>query len=189
MMRKKLFIPLLMLALFAVVSVFSFYSIRVYITGHLKKNPADTSASINSVFIILKGDGKILAKSVAYENGKFDMNFLHAKEKSYDFFCTGLGMDTILLASMQSFESDQPDITLVIPAVIKKNKSGHPICPKCRKADKIYKIAYGNGLPVTLTITSTGDTTYSNIVGKQYNESTCISGLARYYCDRDRVKF
>lgn len=138
---------------------------------------------------MLKGDGKVLAKEVTDATGNFNMNLIPAGEKSYDFFGTGLGIDTILLASVQSFESDLPEITLVIPAIVEKNKSGKPICPKCRKADKIYKVAYGDGLPVTLIITSAGDTTYSNIVGNQYNEGTCLQGLAKYYCDRDKVKF
>ena len=64
------------------------------------------------------------------------------------------------------------------------------LCPKCRKADKVYKIRYGDGLPLsTRHISESGDTTYSPIVNGHYNAGTCLVGVATYYCHRDRIKF
>lgn len=41
---------------------------------------------------------------------------------------------------------------------------------------------------MTRQINKTGDTTYSSIYKGIYQES-CIAGLAKYICERDKAKF
>ena len=161
----------------------------VYITGHIRLNPKDTSAYVQGLFVCVKGDGKILAKTFADSKGDFNLTFTPGKEKLFDFFCQGIAIDTLLLSSVTTFESDTPDMTFYIPAPTKKNTLGQTLCPKCKKADKVFKIAYGDGMPLKMDISKTGDTTYSNIVNGRYYVGTCLTGIAKYYCDRDKVKF
>ena len=66
----------------------------------------------------------------------------------------------MLIGSVKTFDSDTPGMTFYIPALRKKNLLGQMLCPKCSKADKVYKIRYGDGLPVaTRHISKSGDTT------------------------------
>jgi hypothetical protein len=162
----------------------------VHITGHLKKNPTDTSAYVESITIIVKGDNKILAKEVTDRQGNFKLTFTPDKEKSFDFYCYGLAVDTLLVASIRTFESDTPDLTFYIPGIIKKNYLGQTLCIKCKKADKVYKIRYGDALPIiSRQVSENGDTTFSRIVNGHYNSGSCIGGIAKYYCDREKVEF
>ncbi|PSL44760.1 hypothetical protein CLV51_105132 [Chitinophaga niastensis] len=188
-MPKLLLITIPLILLLASVFNVRTTTLPVHITGHIRNNPKDTSAYIISLNIFVKGNDKVLARAITDAHGDFNLTFVPRHEKSFDFFCAGIGIDTILLASVTSFESDTPDLTLLIPADIHEDSLQQVICLKCHKADKVYKIAYGNGLPLVRTISPSGKVTYSNIVGNQYNAETCIGGIARYYCDRDKLKF
>ena len=162
----------------------------ITITGHLKTNLKDTSAYLEGISIIVKGNNKILAQTFTDRQGNFELTFTPDKEKSFDFYCYGLAVDTLLIASIRTFESDTPDLTFYIPGVTKKNFLGQTLCPKCKKGDKVYKIRYGDALPVvTRQISENGDTTFSRIVNGHYNAGSCIGGVATYYCDRDKVEF
>lgn len=160
----------------------------VIIKGHLKNNPKDSSAFFDMVMVFVKGDNKILAKVLADNKGDFEMTFTPEKEKSFDFYCTGLGIDTLLIASVTTFESDTPEMTFYVPGQLKRNGIGKVLCPICKKTDKVYKIKYGDAPIITRHISNSGDTTYSPIHNGAYQES-CVVGLAKYYCDRDKAKF
>ena len=163
---------------------------QIKITGHLKRNPIDTSAYVEGIEVIVKGGNKILTKTITDRQGNFKLTFTPEKEKSFDFYCYGLAVDTLLVASVQTFKSDTPDLTFYIPGIVKKNFLGQTICPKCKKADKAYKIRYGDALPViSRQVLENGDTTISRIVNGHYNAGSCIGGVATYYCDRDKVEF
>lgn len=163
----------------------------VTITGHLKKNPKDSSAFVERVSIFVKGDIKVLAQTISDNKGNFTLTFTPKQEKSFDFYCRGLGIDTILIASFKSFESDTPDILFYIPGIRKKNPLGKTICPKCNKADKVYKIIYSDGIPDHFD----DDTKVHkqnenpNIIDGEYYAGTCIVGVAKYFCNRDKVEF
>jgi hypothetical protein len=167
---------------------FKLFTNPVTITGHLKKNPKENSAFVDRVMVFVKGDNKILAKVLTDEKGDFEITFTPKKEKSFDFYCTGLGIDTLLIASVTSFASDTPEMTFHIPGLLKRNVLGKALCPICKRTDKVYKIQYGDAPVMTRHISKTGDTTYSPIYKGTYQES-CIVGPAKYYCDRDNVKF
>jgi len=167
---------------------FRIFTNPVIITGHLKKNPKDTSAYIENIVVFVKGDNKLLAKTLTDRKGNFTITFTPKDEKSFDFYCTGLAVDTLLLSSVTSFESDTPEMTFYIPGLHKKTSLGKIICPKCKRTDKVYKIQYSSMPVMTRLISKSGDTTYSPVYKDTYQES-CIVGLAKYYCDRDKVKF
>jgi hypothetical protein len=162
----------------------------VQITGHLKRNPKDTSAYVEGISVIVKGGNKILAQTFTDRQGNFELNFTPDKEKSFEFYCYGLAVDTLLIASVRTFESDTTDLTFYIPGITKKNFFGQTLCLKCKKADNVYKIRYGDALPVvSIRVSENGDTTFSRIVNGHYNAGSCIGGVATYYCDRDKVEF
>lgn len=168
---------------------FNFLTNPVHITGHLKRNPNDTSAYVEGIAVIVKGDNKILAHTFADRKGNFKVTFTPNKEKSFDFFCFGVGIDTMLFGSVRTFDSNTPDLTFYIPALRKKNFLGQVLCPKCNKADRVYKIVYGDGMPIKMEISSIGDTTYSSIVNGHFYAGTCLVGIPKYFCDRDKIKF
>jgi len=146
------------------------------------------SIDVGLLTVFIKGDGKVLAEAITDDNGNFKIVFTPMKEKSFDFFCTGIGIDTLLIASITTFDSDEIEMTFDIPAKVNRNALGKVICPKCKRTDKVYEIEYGDAPVTTVHISKSGDTTYSAIYKGKYQES-CITRLAKYYCDRDRIKF
>ncbi len=162
----------------------------VHITGHLKRNFKNIPTYLEGITIIIKGDNKILAKTFTDKQGNFELTFTPEKQKSFDFYCYGLAIDTLLVASVRTFESDTPVLTFYIPGIVKKNFLGQTLCLKCKKADKVYKITYGDALPViSRQVSENGDITFSRIVNGHYNAGSCIVGIATYYCDRDKIEF
>lgn len=75
----------------------------VSITGHIRKNPKDTSAYIEHLYVTVKGDNRILAKTMTNDKGDFSVTLTPANEKSFDFFVNGVAIDTLLIGSVKSF--------------------------------------------------------------------------------------
>jgi len=161
---------------------------KVYVKGHIKKNPQDTSVSISHLTVFVKGDNKILTKAITNNKGDFELSFTPNKEESFDFYCNGVTFDSIFIASIIKFESDTPELTFYIPAKKKMNASGKVICPKCGRTDKVYKIEYTDAPFITKRVSKSGDTTYSALYKGTYQASDKIEP-AKYYCDRDKIKF
>lgn len=170
-LRSIILIPVFILSV--TITGFQMISLPVTIRGHLKKNPADTSADINAVTIFVKGDDKKLAEAITNDKGDFEIGFTAGEEKSFDFYCTSAVIDTLLIASFKHFESDTPEITFLIPGERKKNLFGKIICPKCKKADKVYTIVY-NG---------------TEKAASEKEEQPATGKPAKYYCERDKVEF
>ena len=160
----------------------------VNINGHIKTNPKDTSLYIGFLTIFVKANKKTLAKSSTDAKGNFKMTFTLGKEKPFDFFCTGIGIDTLFLASITTFDSDRPDMTFYMPIEIRKNILGKVMCPKCKRTDEVYPIEYGAPTYISF-IDKNGDTTYSPIYKGKYQAGNCTVTPGRYYCDRDKIKF
>lgn len=163
----------------------------VTITGHLKKNPKDGSGFVEWVTVFVKSDNKILAKVLTDNKGDFKLTFTPENKKSFDFYCTGVGLDTLLISSVKTFESDTPEMTFYIPGLRKKNSLGKTICPKCNKADKVYKIVYSDGIPDHFDDDTKvrKQNANPNIIDGEYYAGTCIVGVSKYFCDRDKVEF
>ncbi|MFT3750823.1 MAG: hypothetical protein QM768_21095 [Agriterribacter sp.] len=97
----------------------------VTVTGYLKKNPKNTSAFISNIIVFIKGDIKLLARMLTDNKGNFTITFTPKNEKSFDFYCTRPGIDTLLLSSVTTFESDTPEIIFYIPGNIPVNPATH----------------------------------------------------------------
>ena len=161
----------------------------VYITGHIRHNPKDTSAFLGELSVFVRGGVEILAKTNTDKNGNFKLTFTPTNEKSFEFFCYSPGTDSILLASIKSFESDTPEMTFYIPAQIKRTALGNIKCLKCNKTDMVYPINYGDAPIYTSRTTESGEKSLSPIYKGKYQAGTSIVRTAKYYCDRDKVKF
>lgn len=183
--KIKYILPLFVALLFL---SFKNLSNPVFIIGHLKPKNAELKNDIIGLKIFVKADGKILAESYTDQNGDFNLTFTPENEKSFDFFCSGIGIGTILLKSVTNFESENIEISLDYTAKYKKTILGKVICLKCKKADKVYEILYSDPPIVTRKINKFGDTIYSKIYKNKYREG-CIVEPAKYYCERDDVKF
>ena len=81
-------------------------------------------------------------------------------------------------------------MTFYIPGIRKKNALGKAICLKCKKTDKVYEIIYTDGIPDHFDDNTIEYKRHLNprIVDGAYYDG-CIVGIAKYYCDRDKVKF
>lgn len=178
------------LPIFVVLLILSFKNVSnpVFINGHLKPKNPELENDIVGLKIFVKADGKIVAENYTDKNGDFNLTFTPEKEKSFDFFCSGIGIGTILLKSVTDFESDNIEMNLDFTAKYKKTFLGKVICLKCKKADKVYEIEYSDPPIVTHKINKPGDTIYSKIYKNKYREG-CIAEPAKYYCERDDVKF
>lgn len=71
----------------------------VFITGHIKQKPKDNSVYVEKLVVFVKGGGKVLTKTITGDSGSFKSCFIPNQEKSFDFFCTGVGLDTLFIAS------------------------------------------------------------------------------------------
>jgi len=129
-----------------------------------------------------------LAKTLTDKKGDFELTFTPDKEKSFDFFCHGIGIDTMLIGSIRTFESDTPELTFYLPALRKKNALGQVICPKCKKADKVYGIVYSDGIPDHFDHEVKSSSSNSKVIDGHLYKG-CIVGPPKYYCDRDKVEF
>lgn len=159
--------------------------------GQHGQESIDSSGFVEWVTVFVKSDNKILAKVLTDNKGDFKLTFTPENQKSFDFYCTGVGLDTILISSVKTFESDTPEMTFYIPGLRKKNSLGKTICPKCNKADKVYKIVYSDGIPDHFDDDTKArkPNTNPNIIDGEYYAGTCIVGVAKYFCDRDKVEF
>jgi hypothetical protein len=160
----------------------------IQIHGHLRESHGPLSGYITFINVFVKGDDKILASTQSDDKGDFILSFDRNNVTTFDFYCSGAGVDNMLIASVPKIESEMPEMTFYIPGRYNKNVLGRVICPKCKKADKVYKISYGDAPVFTRRITKSGDTTYSSIYKGTY-QAFCMQGPANYYCDRDKVKF
>ena len=178
------------LTIFVVLLILSFkdFSNPIFINGHLKPKNTELKKDISGLKIFVKADGKIIAESYTNKNGDFNLTFTPEKEKSFDFFCSGIAIGTILLKSVNNFESDNIEMNLDFTANYLKNKKGEIICLKCKKSDKVYKIVYSAMPIISRKKNSKGDTIYSKIYKKTYQEG-CLVEPTKYYCGRDDVKF
>ncbi len=184
--RMRLTFFILIFLLTAVIVSFKVATNPIKITGHLKLNPKDTSSYVGGMTIILKGDNKILTQTFTDKKGNFELTFTPNAEKSFNFFCYGLSVDTLLVESVKTFESDNPEMNFYIPASRKKNSRGNTICPICNKADKILIIDYG----MFASKYSKKEKKFITEVSKGHiNAETCIVGIASFFCERDKVKF
>ena len=166
-------------------------TLPVHITGHVKSNINYSSKYVNGVLVFVKGDNSVLAKTYTDSIGNFELTFTPKTERSFDFYCNSLEVDTLLIGSFKKFESDTPELYFYIPNKIKKNNLGQVICLKCKKADMVYKIIFSDGFPDKF---DDDKENYSpnpnrNIIDGKYYAGSCIAGFANYYCDRDKVKF
>jgi hypothetical protein len=186
-MRPNLTIVFL---IFITISSLKPWTNPIYITGHLKSNHIDTAIHLEKLYLVVKGDKKVLAKTKILKSGKFEMSFTPRTEVSFDFYCVGIGVDTIMIASVTSFVSDTPDVTFYLPARTKKNTAGQVVCLKCNKSDKIYSISYSDHQPITKNyLNSAGAIMQSIAVNKDFTNDRNYYKLATKYCDRDKVEF
>ncbi|MBS1736401.1 MAG: hypothetical protein JST21_14540 [Bacteroidetes bacterium] len=155
----------------------------VYISGHLKGNPTDTSLHITELSVFVKSDKKVLAKAFVNYKGDFELTFSTDKKKSFDFYCYGTSVDTFLMASVRTFDNDNPEMTFLIPNIYSTNKSGEIICPKCKKGDKTCKISYSEQICIV------GDTSYSTMINGKRKIGHNYLQIAKYSCDRDEINF
>jgi hypothetical protein len=113
----------------------------LYITGHIRNATANSHSKLNGLVVLVKGDGKLLAKSVADTKGNFNMTFTPERQKRFNFYCTRPGCDTLLIGSFTAFDTDSEEMTFYVPLIEKKYTSGMVLCPDTKKADKVRKVA------------------------------------------------
>src|SRR3569623_982263 len=144
----------------------------VYITGHIKDNPDELSQGFYQNINVFAAKGKkVVGKATADGNGDFELVFTPTQNDTFDLYCYGFALDTVLLTSITSFDRDNPEMSFYIPAKPIKNFFGKVICPRCKKADKIYKIMHSITPVVTMKTNSNGDTTYSPLYKNTYQDN------------------
>ncbi|HSC39126.1 MAG TPA: hypothetical protein VLD19_14690, partial [Chitinophagaceae bacterium] len=79
---------------------FTVLTFPVEITGHIRRSHGSISTHLKGLFVFVKADKKLVAKTFTNARGDFALSFTPAKEKSFDFYCAGNGMDTLLLRSV-----------------------------------------------------------------------------------------
>jgi hypothetical protein len=158
----------------------------IFLSGQLIQNPKNNLAYIQYLTVFIKSNNKILGKTISNANGIFSLTVNSKVIKSFDIFCTGVGMDTLFLASCNTFKSDTLKLTLITPPEYKKNFFGKIICPKCKKADMTIPIIYGESVVVEKIEKDGNETTNED---DAFNAGTCVEMPARYFCKRDKIKF
>lgn len=161
----------------------------VTIHGQIKQNPRDTSGYIGGLGVFITIGDRIRGQSTTDDKGRFTLTVHEMTRERVNLFCCGIGMDTLLLYSATNFiDSDKPRV-FYIPVRIRKNLLGKVYCPMCHRTDKVYKVVYSDNPAYVIRTAQNGDTIYSPIYRGIYHAGTCINAVARYFCDRDKVKF
>lgn len=155
---------------------------------HLVKQEKST-VMIEGLQIVCKQNGKVIYKIHVDQHGDFELARDTAVLKNIELYYTGVGLDTLFLSSLKRLNVKQKVEVVAVPCIIKRNLLGQVICPKCNKTNLVYKAVYGDGLPARRIINTNGDTTYTAIYKGRYHMASCINSGARYYCERDKIKF
>lgn len=187
-MTRKRIIYFLIPILFFLTS-FVALTIQVYFSGEISsKNPAINSQIIG-LHLFVKADNKIIAKTEIDTTKNYSINFSPIGQRSFDFFITGIGVDTMLLRSYKNFQSDIIIWNIELPIKYKK-VFGKVVCPKCNRTELVYPIIYTNP-PLVKQLIKNKDTVSSHIVNSKYYSNTDVHGplSPSWYCYQDDVKF
>ena len=139
--------------------------------------------------LTLKVKGRVIEKILTDKDGVGTIKKDTIKKyKEIDIFLTSVGVEELYLKTIDNSTIDRWEIN--IPRYYKM-KLGRAVCPKCNKTDKVYKAIYGEGQILTLKINDKGDTTYSNISGRNYYMGTCVTNDLNplWHCERDKIEF
>lgn len=109
--RKKLLIFIIIGAFLGL----SWKNVTCYLTGHLKnKNGKPLSATKYHVFVV--SNKVVLGKTSTDLKGNFNLEFnTNVFDTVFRFYCHRLGKDTVLLKTITSFDSEEPEITFYLP--------------------------------------------------------------------------
>lgn len=160
------------------------------VTATISGTITTSDSSVLFVSIVLKQDGKITASSPSAPDGKYSVDLtLEHNIKCVDVFLTGIGIDTLYIASYYPSFTEGYRLDIRLPLEHTK-KGGKVICPKCTRGKDVFPIVYG-GDPKTVEIIPGKDTIYSPVVHGKYYAGTCIRSAFSpgWYCDRDKIKF
>lgn len=139
--------------------------------------------------LTVKKDGRVIEKILTDKNGLGTLKKDTVKKyKSVDIFLTTVGVEELYLTTINNSTIDRWEIN--IPRAYRM-KLGRAVCPKCHKVDKVYRAIYGDEQVLMLKINNKGDTTYSNIVGRNYYVGTCLTNHLNplWHCERDKIEF
>lgn len=161
------------------------------IVGRIFSSNLPQFYSVENIFVILRSDNKAFDTVQTNDKGEFSVIVPSDKQKKLDILYSGIGFGTIYLKHIKHLSADTTNLPINLANIYKKNIFGTAICPKCNRTNQVYKIRYGDAPVYTLQINDSGDTTYSPIHNGIYEAGTCVSSVqsARWYCDRDKIKF
>lgn len=125
---------LLLLATGVLILAFRVFSVEIGLSGQLVKGsfPADQVAVYN--------DGQMVNKGSIKGSGRFNIDFSDdGQGNSFDFYIFTKRHDSVLVASIAAFNTDEPKVVFQMP----KQVTGKKIpCPKCTKVDRVYQLVY-----------------------------------------------
>jgi hypothetical protein len=136
----------------------------VNVKGHLKSSDKLIFSQQQKI-LVLQGQ-TMLGSSWTKKGGAFSLDFCTGDGTGLpvDFYSIVQNQDTLLLASIEAFETDGDNKgNLFLP------KKGAPVgvlCPKCHKADRLYTLVY---------------------VSKEQKDFE--SSSFKFYCSREKTKF
>lgn len=161
------------------------------LTGRIYSTSNPQFYSIENIFVIVRSNNVAFDTVRTNERGEFLAIIPVDKENNIDVLYSGVGFGTVYLRNIKQLSTDTTNLQIDLTAKYKKNIFGAAVCPKCRKADRVYKIRYGDAPVSTRHISDHGDTTYSPIHKGIYEAGTCVSVAqsAQWYCDRDKIQF
>ncbi|MEL1256032.1 hypothetical protein AAEO57_19735 [Flavobacterium sp. DGU38] len=180
------FISPILIAIILLSFTYGQNSVKIY--GELK--PKKSEINVSRLKILVKTNNLILVETITDTFGKFKLIFIPKTNNKIDFYCAGIGNDTIFLKRMVNIQTDSLNLAFSLPVKYKLNLKGKVICPICKKTDKVFKIIYLNTNPyIAVGVKKTDDGQYdmSNVKLKQ--EKYTPIELSRYSCKRDSIKF
>lgn len=161
-------------------------SVKIY--GELK--PKKSGINVCRLKILAKSNDVILAETLTDTFGKFKLILIPKTNDKINFYCTGIGNDTIFLRRIVNLQTNSLKLDFSLPVKYKLNSKGKVICPICKKVDKVFKLVYLNTNPfivVGAKETDKGEIIMENV--KYEQEKYIPIELSRYSCKRDSIKF
>jgi hypothetical protein len=90
------------------------FSITFYLSGHLKVKLGSHQKNGHIPVFVTGYQSRVLDQDTTKSNGVFRLSWNESQGNLMSFFCI-LKKDTLLLGKVRRFESDEPDLTFVIP--------------------------------------------------------------------------
>jgi len=161
------------------------------VSGRIFASTNQEYYSTANVNVIISVGKKMIDTVRTNEEGKFFVSIPSEIGSEIDIYYYGVGFQQLYLGYIKNLSSDTTFFEVDVANKYKRNLFSKAFCPKCGKADKVFRVRYRDAPVYSIRVNRNGDTVHSAIRNGVYQAGTCVSSAqsAQWYCERDRITF